>query len=81
MESQSSVGMRSEIGDTRAREGSVDDKEEQEDEEELQKSCGGASISGCKTGFSQEALEEEEEVVTGNLNRCSSSEGEGGGAN
>ena len=81
MESQSSVGMRSEIGDTRAREGSVDDKEEQEDEEELQKSCGGASISGCKTGFSQEALEEEEEVVTENLNRGSSSEGEGGGAN
>ena len=46
MESQSSVGMRSEIGGTRAREGSVDDKEEQEDEEESQRSCGGASING-----------------------------------
>ena len=81
MEPQSNVRMRSKIEGTRAREGSVDDKEEQEDEEESQRSCGGASINGWRTGFLQEALEEEEEVVTENLNRGSSSEGEGGGAN
>ena len=80
MEPQSNVRMRSKIEGTRAREGSVDDKEEQEDEEESQRSCGGASISGWKTGFLREALEEEE-VVTESLNRGSSSEKEGGDAN